>query len=97
MRLYHACCVVVLPQVWSHVRRFDDESRAGRAVPGRPATAEQEALLLRSRLTVMERAHWLTGLESHLAAELERFREDTEAKLLVSRQGAELAKAQGGT
>jgi len=79
MRLYHACHVVVLPQVWSHVRRFDDESRSGRAVPGRPATAEQEEMLLRSRLTVMERAGWLTGLDASLAAEWERFRSKTAA------------------
>ena len=94
MRLYHAGCVAVLPQVWSHVRRFDDESRAGRAVPGRPATSDQEELLLRSRLTVIERADCLTGLNPHLAAEFARFREDTIARLLVSRKGAKLAKAQ---
>ena len=94
MRLYHSCCVVVLPQVWSHVRRFNDESRSGRAVPGRPATWEQEEILLRARLTVMERAGWLAGLDSHLATELARFREDTVAKLLVSRKGAKVAKAQ---
>ena len=87
MRLYHACRVVVLPQVWSHVRRFDDETRAGRAVPGRAATSEQEALLLNSRLAVIDRSQWLTGLDSHLAAELERFREDTITKLF-SRKGA---------
>lgn len=94
MRLYHACRVVVLPQVWSHVRRFDDESRKGRGVPGRPATPEQELVLLQSRLTVMERGGWLTGLDSHLATELERFRENTVARLLVSRKDAKFAKAQ---
>jgi glycosyltransferase involved in cell wall biosynthesis len=78
MRLYHRCRVVVLPQVWSHVRRFVDASRAGRNVPGRPTTPEQEMLLLRSRLTVMERAE-LKGLESHLALELERFQSETAA------------------
>jgi glycosyltransferase involved in cell wall biosynthesis len=76
MRLYHSCRVVVLPQVWSHVRRFVDESRMGRNVPGRPATPEQEMLLLRARLTVMERME-LKGLDSHLATELERFRTKT--------------------
>jgi len=88
MRLYHCSCVVVLPQVWSHVRRFVDASRLGRGVPGRPTTPEQELVLLQSRLTVMERADWLTGLDVHLANELERFREDTIARLLVSRKGA---------
>src|SRR5262249_33891528 len=98
MRLFHSCRVVVLPQVWSHVRRFNDESRSGRAVPGRQPTAEQEELLLHSRLTVMERSSWLTGLHSHLATELERFRDDTIARLVVSRKGAKFhAKAQSGT
>jgi len=97
MRLYHSCIVVVLPQVWSHVRRFDDESRSGRAVPGRQATAEQEELLLRSRLTVMDRSSWLTRLDAYLATELERFREDTVARLLISHKGTKVhAKAQRG-
>jgi len=77
MRLYHSCRVVVLPQVWSHVRRFNDTSRSGRNVPGRPTTPEQEMLLLRSRLTVMERAGWLQGLAAPLASEFERFRSQT--------------------
>ena len=81
MRLYHSCRVVVLPQVWSNVRRFVDESRSGRGVPGRPATREQEMVLLRSRLTVMERANWLQGLDSHLSSELERFRKETAVAL----------------
>lgn len=97
MRLYHSCRVVVLPQVWSHVRRFDDESRKGRGVPGRPATPEQEHVLLQSRLTVMERADWLQELDAHLATELERFREDTVARLLVSHKGTKFTKAQSGT
>lgn len=88
MRLYHSCRVVVLPQVWSHVRRFVDASRLGRGVPGRPTTREQEMVLLRSRLTVMERAGWLQGLDAELAIELERFREDTANKIVFSRGGA---------
>jgi glycosyltransferase involved in cell wall biosynthesis len=78
MRLYHSSRVVVLPQVWSHVRRFVDASRMGRNVPGRPTTPEQERILLRSRLTVMERTE-LPELDSHLASELERFRTKTAA------------------
>ena len=92
MRLYHRCGVVVLPQVWSHVRRFADASRPGRGVPGRPTTPEQELVLLRARMTVMERSSWLKGLDSKLATELERFRNYT-ANELFSRKGA---KAQSG-
>jgi len=87
MRLYQACRVVVLPHVWSHVRRFVDASRMGRNVPGRPTTPEQEMILLRSRLTVMERADWLQGLNESLAKEFVRFREDT-TKKFFSRSGA---------
>lgn len=88
MRLYHLCRVVVMPEVWSHIRRFDDGSRAGRAVPGKPRTREQEIGLLRDRLKVMERSHWLSGLDAYLADELERFRVDT------ARQLARFAKSE---
>lgn len=88
MRLHHNCRVVVLPRIFSHVRRYNDNSRAGRSIPGRAATWEQEQVLLRSRLTVMERADWLTGLPAQLHAELRRFREDTESKLSCSRGAA---------
>lgn len=77
MRLYHGCRVAVLPQVWSHVRRFNDASRGGRGVPGRPTTPEQELVLLSSRMTVMDRSDWLSGLAADLAAEFERFRVKT--------------------
>jgi glycosyltransferase involved in cell wall biosynthesis len=81
MRVCHLCRVVVLPKVLAHVRRFDDESRNGRGIPGRKATREQELILLRDRLTVIQRAQWLRDLESPLAAELERFRSETERGL----------------
>ena len=77
MRLYHSCRVVVLPHVWSHVRRFNDASRQGRGVPGRQTTPEQDLVLLQSRMKVMERSGWLKGLDANLAAEFERFRMKT--------------------
>jgi glycosyltransferase involved in cell wall biosynthesis len=81
MRVCHRCRVVVLPKVLAHVRRFDDDSRNGRGIPGRKQTAHQELVLLRDRLTVMRRATWLQGLESRLAAELERFQIETTNRL----------------
>ncbi len=80
MRVCHLCRVVVLPKVLAHVRRFDDDSRNGRGVPGRKTTRTQEMILLRDRLTVMERASWLEGVDARLAAELKRFRSETEQK-----------------
>jgi glycosyltransferase involved in cell wall biosynthesis len=74
MRVYHRCRVAVLPEVLARVRRVDDGARLGRAAPGKPPTREQQIGLLRDRLKVMERLHWLTGLDAELAAELERFR-----------------------
>ena len=81
MRVCHLCRVVVLPKVLAHVRRFDDDSRNGRGIPGGAKTRDQEMILLRDRLTVMKRATWLTDLEPPLAAELERFRSETERGL----------------
>jgi glycosyltransferase involved in cell wall biosynthesis len=81
MRVCHLCRVVVLPKILAHVRRFDDNSRDGRGVPGRTPTKAQEMILLRDRLTVMRRAHWLQDVDPRLAAELERFRRQTEQDL----------------
>lgn len=82
MRVCHLCRVVVLPKVLAHVRRFDDNSRNGRGIPGRATTRDEELILLRDRLTVMRRATWLKDLEPLLAAEFERFRSETEGRLL---------------
>lgn len=81
LRVYHFCQVVVLPEVWAQVRSFEDGSRVGRRLTGKPTTQEQEIILLRDRLKVMERSHWLSGLATDLAAELDRYRDDTARKL----------------
>jgi glycosyltransferase involved in cell wall biosynthesis len=81
MRLYHQCRVIVLPEVWTWARCWDDGARVGRGNPEKPFTRQQRAGLLRDRLTVMERSQWLRGLSSDLAAELERFRGDTKRQL----------------
>jgi glycosyltransferase involved in cell wall biosynthesis len=82
LRLYQLGQVVVLPEVYSWVRRFNDGSRLGRGVPGQPPTRAQQIILLQARLTVIERAKpWLSGLRADLAAEFERFRLETETEL----------------
>ena len=81
LRVYHSCRVLVLPEILAHVRSFDDGSRGGRALTGNQTTREQEICLLRDRLKVMERSHWLSGIRADLAAELQRFRADTTSKL----------------
>ena len=81
MWVYHHWRIIALPEVWAWIRRLDDGVRVGRATPGKPPTVEQEILYLRDRLTVIERSHWLRGLRSDLAAELENFREDTVRRL----------------
>ena len=83
LRLYHLGRVVVLPKVYSWVRRFNDGSRNGRGVPGQPPTRDQTIMLLRARLTVIERSSaWLLGLRADLATEFERFRVETESDLI---------------
>jgi glycosyltransferase involved in cell wall biosynthesis len=81
MRVFHGCRVVVLPEVLSWIRRVDDDSRSGRAMTGKARTQEQEIGLLRDRLTVMERSHWLKSLGANLTGELERFRSETAGEL----------------
>ena len=81
MRVYHSSQVIVLPEVWAWVRLFDDGSRVGRATTGKPKTRAQEIGYLRDRLKVIDRSHWLQGLRTDLAAELDRFREDTVRQL----------------
>ena len=82
MRIYTHGQVVVLPEIYSSVRRFNDGSRLGRGIPGQAPTREQEITLLCARLTVIERSRsWLHGLRADLAAELERFHAETEAQL----------------
>lgn len=82
MRLYSLGQVAVLPEIYSSVRRFDDGSRLGRAIPGQAFSREQEIALLRARLTVMERAKtWLHDLRADRVAELKRFHKETEERL----------------
>lgn len=81
MRVYHRCEVVAIPQVYSWVRRVDDGVRIGRAAPGKPPTREEVMGVLRDRLKVMERSHWLSDLSSDLAAELERYRDENRRQL----------------
>ena len=82
MRLYSLGPVAVLPEVYCWIRRFDDNSRLGRSIPGQAPNREQEIALLRARLKVMERSEtWLHNLRADLAAELERFRTVTEERL----------------
>ena len=93
MRVYHRCRVVVLPEIWTRVRRFADGSRLGRAVPGKPRTREQEIRLLHDRLTVIERSHWVSELDVHLAFEFERFRIDTARQLAQPTRSEQEASA----
>ena len=82
MRLYSLGPVAVLPELYTWIRRFDDDTRMGRSIPGQAPNRVQEIALLRARLTVMQRSKtWLHDLRADLALELERFRNETEERL----------------
>jgi glycosyltransferase involved in cell wall biosynthesis len=83
IRVYHHCRTLVVPEVWSHVRRFDDGTRLGRSIPGTQATREQELEMLRARLKVMERSHWSRDLDAWMAQQFDRYRADTVRELAV--------------
>ncbi len=81
IRLFHDCRVAVLPEVWSHVRQFDDGTRPERATPGTPRTIAQQFRFLRGRVEVLERSLKLDWRACDIPRELERARSDTAAKL----------------
>ena len=87
LRLYQECRVVALPVVWSHVRWIDDGTRIGRACPGQPRSREQEIVLQRDRLTVMERSIRPGRLTADLARAL------TDARRGISEELARLEAA----
>jgi len=89
LRLYDRCRVVALPEVWSWVRRFDDGTRSGRAMPGTPLTREQQLEYQRIRLKIMERAQWESALGHDLRAELERCRAEIAGELARVAEGRE--------
>ncbi|MCI0590937.1 MAG: hypothetical protein L0Y67_04945, partial [Gammaproteobacteria bacterium] len=79
--VYHECRVAVLPEVWSHIRRFDDGTRPNRAVPGKPLTQVQKISVLRDKLRILERTLRLNGLGADIATELEHCRVVTAQQL----------------
>lgn len=81
MRIYNRRRVAVLPEVWTHVRRYDDGTRPGRACPGKPPTHEQELDVLRLKLKILERTLRLDGLREEIASEIESCRAVTEQQL----------------
>ncbi len=81
MRVYNGCHVVVLPEVWSHVRRIFDDARPGRGFPGKSFTQEQKLNLLRDKLKILERTLKLKGLRPEVARELESCRIATAGEL----------------
>jgi glycosyl transferase family 2 len=89
MRIYQECRVAVLPEVWSHIRRFDDGTRPGRACPGKPTTLAQTISVLQNKLTVLERTLRLDCLRSDIVTELERCRFVTTQQLAPYQRGAD--------
>lgn len=75
MRIYHECRVAVLPEVLSHIRRFDDGTRPGRACPGKTLTPVQRVSVLQAKLKTLERTLRLKCLDAGVVAELERCRQ----------------------
>jgi len=74
LRAWHLCRVLVLPEVWTHVRRFDNGTRVGRPVPGNHRTLSQEIGILADLSKIIDRYPYLSGLGTDLAGELERCR-----------------------
>jgi glycosyltransferase involved in cell wall biosynthesis len=89
MHVYQGCRVVVLPEIWSYIRRFDDGSRPGRACPGKPLTRIQRLSILRDKLTILGRTLRLEGLKPEIANEILR------CQCLTAKQFANVAHIEG--
>lgn len=81
LRLYDRCRMVALPEVFSWVRRFDDGTRGDRAVPGQPLSREQQLVMQRLRLKIIQRAEWRSTLRDDLRLEFERCRTEIAGEL----------------
>lgn len=81
VRLYQECAVIVLPEVYSHVRCIDDQTRIGRACPGKTPSRKQELGLIRDRLTAMDRSIQIVNLTAVQADAFRQYRAKQLARL----------------
>lgn len=88
IRVFYNCRVAVLPEVWSHVRQFDDGTRPERATPGKTRTVAQQFRFLCGRLEVLNRSLKLNWTARDIPRELERARSAT-ARMLARCEGLE--------
>jgi glycosyltransferase involved in cell wall biosynthesis len=56
VRLYYSCEIVICPQVLAIIRRIEDNTRIGRAIPGMPMTVEQRRTRVGRHRNVLLRA-----------------------------------------
>jgi glycosyltransferase involved in cell wall biosynthesis len=62
IRMYQACEVLVCPRVLAKVRRYPDDTRGGRALPGTQATVEQLIGAANRHRSILQRALSLSSL-----------------------------------
>jgi glycosyltransferase involved in cell wall biosynthesis len=65
IRMYQACEVLVYPRVLGKVRRYPDNTRGGRALPGTKPTVEQLIGAATRHRNIMRRAQCLPGLTQY--------------------------------
>jgi glycosyltransferase involved in cell wall biosynthesis len=70
IRLHHALRVVAIPEVLCRVRRFREDIREGRPVPGTPSVRRVKAFMAYHRYCALRRARDL-GWPNQVAAELD--------------------------
>ena len=85
IRIFNQSRVAVLPQVWAHVRRFEDPTRQGRGTPGKSLIPSQKISFLINKLRILERVSKLDNLPEAVALDLKQSCSTT-AKELVHYQ-----------
>jgi glycosyltransferase involved in cell wall biosynthesis len=74
IRLLHYSRILVLPRVLAKVRRYNDGTRRGRAIPGSRPSSEQERLFAERRCQVIENALKLPAWTADTRSKLDETR-----------------------
>ena len=87
IRMHRACRVLIVPQVFAHVRRFNDGTRVSRPLPGTPYPPEVERVMMYRRYRILNRALAMEGWPKEVVKEVESVAGETARKMVANYRG----------
>jgi hypothetical protein len=85
--MHRACRVLIVPQVFAHVRRFNDGTRVSRPLPGTPYPPEVERAMMYHRYRILNRALAMEGWPKEVVKEVESVAGETARKMAANYRG----------